>query len=68
VSIYQSRVSNCIGRRRYQATTGEDIEHLVFAIVICKVCRLVRVLKLFLVTSYKRSVNPNNADHSGREV
>jgi hypothetical protein len=50
----------------YQATTGEDRtnwEDLVCAVVICRICRLVSVLLLFVVTSYKRSkssiINPN---------
>jgi hypothetical protein len=58
VSGYQSRVLSCIVRRRYQATTSEDIEDLMFEAVICRVCRLVKVLQLFLVTSCMCSVNP----------
>jgi hypothetical protein len=35
-------------------------EDLMFAVVICKVCRLAIVLKLFIVMSYKCSINPVN--------
>jgi hypothetical protein len=31
-------------RRRYQATTSEDKEDLVFTVAICMVCRLVGML------------------------
>jgi protein-L-isoaspartate O-methyltransferase len=37
VGGYQSAILSCIVRRRYQATTSEDIEDLVFAVVICSV-------------------------------
>jgi hypothetical protein len=58
-----------IFRSRYQGTTTsediEDWEDLVCAVVICRVCRLVKVLQLFVVTSYKRSpiINPNPASN-----
>jgi hypothetical protein len=42
-----------IVRNHYKATTGEGIEDFVFAVVICSVCRSVKV-----VASYKCSVNP----------
>jgi hypothetical protein len=48
-------VLSCTVRRRYQATTSED---LVLAVVVCRVFRLVKMLQLFVVTSYKPSVNP----------
>jgi hypothetical protein len=37
VDGYQPRVFSCIDRRRNQATASEDIEDLVFALVICSV-------------------------------
>jgi hypothetical protein len=57
VAGYQPRVLSCIVRRRYQATTSEAAEDLMFAAVICRVCRLGKLLKLFVVTSYKRSIH-----------
>jgi hypothetical protein len=39
------RVLSCSGRRSYQATTNGDIEDVVFAVVICRVCRLVTLSK-----------------------
>jgi hypothetical protein len=41
----------------YQAVTSDNIEDLVFSLVICRVCMLVRVLQLFVVTSCKCSLN-----------
>jgi hypothetical protein len=43
-----------------QATASEDIEDFMCAVVtvICKVWKLLRVLQLFVVTSYKPSINP----------
>jgi hypothetical protein len=41
VGGYQSRILNCIVRRRYHATTSEV---LVLVVVICEVCRLVIAL------------------------
>jgi hypothetical protein len=38
------KVLSCIVRRWYQATTNEDIEGSVIAVVICSVCRLVEML------------------------
>jgi hypothetical protein len=35
---------SCNVRRRYPATTPEDMEDIVFAAVIFRVCRLVEVL------------------------
>jgi hypothetical protein len=37
--------------------TSEDLEDLVFAILICGVCRLVKELQLFVVMNCKHSVN-----------
>jgi hypothetical protein len=34
---------------RYQATTNEDVEYLVLAVVRCRLYRLVKVLYLFVV-------------------
>jgi hypothetical protein len=42
---------------RYQTTASKEIEDFACAIVILKVCRLVRVLLLSVVMSYKSSVN-----------
>jgi hypothetical protein len=39
-----SAVLSCIVILHYQATTSEDKEVLMFAVVICRVCRLVKVL------------------------
>jgi hypothetical protein len=54
ISGYQSRGLIYIARRRYQAMTSED---LVLALLIFKVCSLVKLLKLFVVRSYKLSIN-----------
>jgi hypothetical protein len=43
VNGYQSTVLSCIVRCRYQAVTSEDAEN-VFAVVICRVCRLQNVI------------------------
>jgi hypothetical protein len=50
-----------IGGIRHQATTGEDTadwEGFAQAVVICKVYKSVTLLKLFVVTSFKSSINP----------
>jgi hypothetical protein len=44
-----------IVRRHYQATTSEE---LLLPVVIRKMCRLVRALSLFVVTTYRNSINP----------
>jgi hypothetical protein len=49
-------VLSCV-RRRYQATTNDGIEYLMFAVVIFRACRSVKVLQLFVATSYTSSVN-----------
>jgi hypothetical protein len=51
-------VSSCFVRYHYQAMISDNIEDIVFALVICRVCRLVDMLQLFVVTSCKCSVNP----------
>jgi hypothetical protein len=46
----------------HQATTGEDTadwEGFAHAVVICKVYKSVRLLKLFVVTSFKSSKKSN---------
>jgi hypothetical protein len=46
---------------RHQATTGEDTadrEDLVSAVVNCRVCELVIVLELLVVTICECSINP----------
>jgi hypothetical protein len=48
---YQSRVLSCIVTHYFQATTGEDIKDLVFAVVIFRVCRVVKMLTI--ICSYK---------------
>jgi hypothetical protein len=58
VGGYQPRVLSYMVRRRYQETTSEDLEDSAFAAVICRMCRLVKVLHLFVVKSYKLSINP----------
>jgi hypothetical protein len=47
VGGYQVRVFSCIVRRRYQATTTEVKENLVFALAVCRMCRLVKVLQFY---------------------
>jgi hypothetical protein len=44
VSGYQSTILSCIVRHCHQAMTTKDIENLVFAAGICRLCRLVRAL------------------------
>jgi hypothetical protein len=44
VGCYHCAVLSCIVRRCYQATTSEDVEYSVFAVVICRLCKLVRLL------------------------
>jgi hypothetical protein len=47
-----------VGIGGYQAAASEDVEDSVFAVaVICRVCRLVKVLWLFVVTCYCSSIN-----------
>jgi hypothetical protein len=48
---------SCI-RRHYQATTSEGIKDSMLAVMICRICRVVKVLQLFVITSYKCSINP----------
>jgi hypothetical protein len=38
---------------RYLAMTGEDIEAVVLGVMICRVCRFIKLLQLPVVTSYK---------------
>jgi hypothetical protein len=50
-----------IVRSRCLAANSEgviDREDIACAVVVCKVCRIVRVLKLSVVTSHKHSVTP----------
>jgi hypothetical protein len=51
-----TRFLSCIVRCHCKAMTCEYIEDLAFAVVICRVYRLVKVLKLSVVMSYKHSV------------
>jgi hypothetical protein len=51
-------------RRRYKATTSENWEDIVFAVMICRGCSLMKALQLFIVTSYKRSINPITNSHA----
>jgi hypothetical protein len=51
------RVLRLIVRLRYKATTSKATEDLVFSVVICRMFKSVRLLQLFVVTSYKRSIN-----------
>jgi hypothetical protein len=44
VGGYQLRVLSCVVRCCYQATTSEVGEEIMFAVVICRVCRLVKAL------------------------
>jgi hypothetical protein len=46
VDGYQSGVLSCFAKRRYQATTSEDIEDFMCAVVtvIFRVCKSVRLL------------------------
>jgi hypothetical protein len=44
VGGYQFTILSCIFRRRYQATTSEDIEDLAFAEVIYRVFTSVKVV------------------------
>lgn len=47
-------------RSHYQASAGEektDLDDSACAIVICRACSSVRVLKSFVITSYERSLN-----------
>jgi hypothetical protein len=50
----------CIVSSRYLAATSEQAEDVMGAVVrvSCSVCKSVRLLQLFVVTSYKSSVNP----------
>jgi hypothetical protein len=57
VGDYQSTVLSCNVRCCYQAMTSKDKEGLVFTAVICRVCRLVKVLQLLVVMSHKRAIN-----------
>jgi hypothetical protein len=55
-----TEAENIVGIR-HQATTGEDTEDwedLVCAVVKCRVCELMIVLLLLVVTICKYSVNP----------
>jgi hypothetical protein len=49
-----SSVLSCIGKHQYQAMNSED---LVLVVVTCQVCILVKVLQLFVVSSYEHSIN-----------
>jgi hypothetical protein len=46
ISGYQSSILSFIVRRCYQATAIEDREVLVFAVVICSVCKSVTLLTI----------------------
>jgi hypothetical protein len=49
VGSYQSTVLSCVVGCCYQATASEDMEGLVFAVVICRVCRSVKVFVLIVL-------------------
>jgi hypothetical protein len=53
----QLAVLSCILIQRYQATTSEDTQDIVFAEVMRRVYRLVKVLQLFVFMSYKHPIN-----------
>jgi hypothetical protein len=60
-SSWVEPILGCNVRCQYRTTINEDIgewEDLVFVVVICRVCRSVKMLWLLIVKSYKHSINP----------
>jgi hypothetical protein len=51
-------VLSCIVSGRYLSATSGQTENVCAVVVIYRMCKLVRLLEVFVVTSYKSSVNP----------
>jgi hypothetical protein len=47
-----------VGNSSYYSAQKRAQECVLVFVVICRMCKSVRLLQLFVVTNYKRSVNP----------